>query len=106
DRLRTQGVRLGAVERSGRLSHIEQLAKLPLHVMRLPAAALQAMEPEVIGPMLEVWYRGRRELIAEDVRDLTAIARFWSMGCDYLQGDSLAAASPRLDFDFSEINLS
>jgi len=106
DRLRTQGVRLGAVERSGRLSHIEQLAKLPLHVMRLPAGVLQAMEPEVIGPMLEVWYRGRRELIAEDVRDLTAIARFWSMGCDYLQGDSLAAASPRLDFDFSEINLS
>lgn len=105
DRLRSEGVRLGAVERSGRLSHIEQLAKLPLHVMRLPAAALQAMEPEVIGPMLETWYRGQRELIAEDVRDLTAIARFWSMGCDYLQGDSLAAASPRLDFDFSEINL-
>lgn len=105
ERLHTYGVRLCAVERSGRFSHIEQLAKLPLQVMRLPASALQAMSPEVVGPMLESWYRGQRELIVEDVRDLAAISRFWSMGVDYLQGDALAAAGPRLDFDFSEINL-
>jgi PleD family two-component response regulator/EAL domain-containing protein (putative c-di-GMP-specific phosphodiesterase class I) len=106
DRLRTEGVRLGAVERSGRLSHVVELAKLPLKVMRLPAAALQAMQPSMLGPVLETWYRGGRELIAEDAKDLAAISQFWSIGVDYLQGDALAAASPRLDFDFSEIKLS
>ena len=93
-------------QRSGRLSHVAELAKLPLDVLRLPADVLQASQPEIIGPMLQPWYRERRELILEQVSDLNAIAQFWSMGADYLQGDTLATAGPRLDFDFSEINLS
>ena len=106
DRLHALGLRTGAVERSGRLSHVAELAKLPLDVLRLPADVLQASQPEIIGPMLQPWYRERRELILEQVSDLNAIAQFWSMGADYLQGDTLATAGPRLDFDFSEINLS
>lgn len=106
ERLHALGLRIGAVERSGRLAHVAELAKLPLDVLRLPAEVLQASQPEIIGPMLQPWYRERRELILEQVNDLSAIAQFWSMGADYLQGDTLATAGPRLDFDFSEINLS
>jgi len=105
ERLRADDVRIGAVERSGRLAQVAELAKLPLNVMRLPAASLQAADPTLIGPIMSEWFKGGRELIAEDVRDLGAIARFWNLGVDYLQGDALATASPRLDFDFSEINL-
>lgn len=105
ERLRGDGVRLGAVERSGRLTSIAELAKLPLNVLRLPAAALQALNPTSAGPLLASWYQGGRELIVEDVRDLNSIAGLWNLGVDYLQGDALAAASPRLDFDFSDINL-
>ncbi|MGE4072672.1 MAG: response regulator [Lysobacterales bacterium] len=106
ERLHALGLKVGAVERSGRLAHVAELAKLPLDVLRLPAGVLQSSQPEIIGPMLQPWYRERRELILEEVSDLTAIAQFWSMGADYLQGDTLATAGPRLDFDFSEINLS
>lgn len=105
ERLRADGVRLCAVDRSGRLGQIAALIKLPLNCLRLPAAALQATDATVLGPMLEGWYRGGRELIADDVRDLGVIAKLWNLGVDYLQGDVLATASPRLDFDFSEINL-
>ena len=105
ERLRAEGVRLAAVDRSGRLAHIEALTRLPLNTMRLPAAALQATDPTILGPMLQGWYRGGRELIAEDVRDLGIIAKLWNLGVDYLQGDVLATPGPRLDFDFSEISL-
>jgi PleD family two-component response regulator/EAL domain-containing protein (putative c-di-GMP-specific phosphodiesterase class I) len=106
DRLRADGIRLGAVERSPRLGHLGELVQLPLKVLRLPAAVLQSMDPEISGPVLENWQRSGRELVVEDVRDLGAMTRFWNLGVDYLQGDALATASPRLDFDFSEISLS
>lgn len=105
DRLRADGIRLGVAERSPRLGHLGELVQLPLKVLRLPAAVLQAMDAEVTGPALENWQRSGRELVVEDVRDLSGITRFWNIGADYLQGDALATASPRLDFDFSEINL-
>ena len=106
DRLRADGLRLGVVERSVRLGHLGELVQLPLKVLRLPAAVLLAMDPQSIGPALENWQRSGRELVVEDVRDLAGITRFWNLGVDYLQGDALATPSPRLDFDFSEINLS
>ncbi|HWS25326.1 MAG TPA: response regulator [Xanthomonadales bacterium] len=106
DRLRADGIRLGAVERSARLGHLGELVLLPLKVLRLPSAVLQAMDSEASGPALENWQRSGRELVVEDVRDLGSITRLWNLGIDYLQGDSLATASPRLDFDFSEISLS
>jgi len=105
DRLRADGIRLGVAERSPRLGHLGELVQLPLKVLRLPAAVLQAMDAEATGPALENWQRSGRELVVEDVRDLSGITRFWNIGADYLQGDALATASPRLDFDFSEINL-
>lgn len=105
ERLRADGVRVAAVDRSGRLAQIQALIGLPLNALRLPAATLHTADPTVVGPMLEGWYRGAREVIADDLRDLGAIAKLWNLGVDYLQGDMLATASPRLDFDFSEINL-
>ncbi len=105
-RLCADGIRLGAAERSPRLGLLGELVQLPLKVLRLPAALLQSMDTEVSGPVLENWQRSGRELVVEDVRDLGSITRFWNLGADYLQGDALATAGPRLDFDFSEISLS
>lgn len=104
-RLHADGVMLAAVERSGRMAQLAELERLPLDVLRLPASALQAVEPALAGPLLQSWYASGRKLIVEDVRDLSHVAKFWNLGVDYLQGDSLATAGPRLDFDFSEISL-
>lgn len=104
-RLHADGVMLAAVERSGRMAQLAELGRLPLDVLRLPASALQAVEPALAGPLLQSWYASGRKLIVEDVRDLSHVAKFWNLGVDYLQGDSLATAGPRLDFDFSEISL-
>jgi len=105
ERLAADGVSFAAVDRSGRLAHLKALENLPLQTLRLPAAALQAMEANLVGPVLDAWYRGGREIIIDEIRDLTLIGKFWNMGISYLQGDVLATAGPRLDFDFSEISL-
>ena len=105
ERLKADGVRFAAVDRSGRLSHIKGLEALPLNALRLPAAALQAMEARLVGPVLDAWYRTDRTIIIDEIRDLTLIGKLWNMGVNYLQGDVLATAGPRLDFDFSEISL-
>lgn len=105
ERLEAVGVRFAAVDRSGRLGHIKGLEALPLNTLRLPAAALQAMEASLVTPVLEAWYRSERDIIIDEIRDLTLIGKFWNMGISYLQGDVLATAGPRLDFDFSEISL-
>ncbi len=105
ERLSADGARIGTVDRSGSLALIADLAKLPIHTLRLSAATMQSLEPSVVGPMLEPWFRARRELVVDEISDLNQISRFWNLGVDYLQGDSLATASPRLDFDFSEISL-
>ena len=49
------------------------------------------------------WRRGARGrgVIVDQVRGLDAVTRLWDLGVDYLQGDALAAAGPRLDFDFA-----
>ena len=102
-RLQAQGLRLGAWLPGP--NQLPELQRLPLHLVRMPAATTLALTPELLDPIVGNWSRGGRSLIVDDLHDLTAVARLWSLSVDYLMGDAVAAPGPRLDFDFSEINL-
>lgn len=102
-RLQAQGLRLGAWLPGP--NQLPELQRLPLHLVRMPAAATLALTPELLDPIVGNWSRGGRSLIVDELHDLTAVARLWSLSVDYLMGDAVAAPGPRLDFDFSEINL-
>ncbi len=102
-RLQAQGLRLAA--HLPNATHLAQLLRLPLHLARIPAAALLSLPADVLDPILGAWSQGGRALVIDEMHDLNSVARLWSLGVDYLMGDAMAAAGPRLDFDFSEINL-
>lgn len=102
-RLQAQGLRLGAYLPNA--THLAQLLRLPLHLVRIPARAILSLPPDVLDPIIGAWSQGGRALVVDELQDLNAVARLWSLGVDYLMGDAMAAAGPRLDFDFSEINL-
>lgn len=104
-RLQAVGLRLAAADRSGRLSALTALVHLPLHLLCMPARAVLATEDGSLAPLLQAWYAAGRTLLVTGVEDLSQVAKFWSLGIDYLQGESIAAAGCRPDFDFSEISL-
>ena len=102
-RLQAQGLRLAAWLPGP--NQLPELQRLPLHLVRMPAATMLALAPEILDPIIGNWSRSGRALIVDELHDLTAVARLWSLAADYLMGDAVAAPGPRLDFDFSEINL-
>ncbi len=102
-RLRLDGVRIHAVDRSGEMARLEALQALPLDGVRMSAGHLLAITPELIGRLINRWHTAGRVIIVDGVDEVSLLASLWSLGVDYLQGDSVAAAGPRLDFDFSEL---
>ncbi len=101
-RLRQDGVRVHAIDRSGEMASLEALQALPLDGLRLSAGHLLATRPELITRLIDRWHAGGRVIIVDGVDEVSLLANLWSLGVDYLQGDSVAAPGPRLDFDFSE----
>ena len=55
----------------------------------------------MFADLLAPWRARGRGVIVDQVRGLDAVTRLWDLGVDSLQGDALAAAGPRLDFDFA-----
>lgn len=102
-RLRHDGVRVHAVERSGELDQLDALRQLPLDGVRLSASHLLATKPELVGRLISSWHGQGRVIIVDGVDEVALLASLWPLGVDYLQGDSVAAAGPRLDFDFLEL---
>lgn len=95
-RLTGTGLALAASSRSPSLDLLEQLSSLPVQLLRLPQSCLQGSEPAV---RIAAWHALGRELLIDRVESMAAVSGLWNLGVDYLQGDALAAASPRLDFE-------
>jgi len=95
-RLVATGLALAASSRSPSLDLLEQLSAAPVQLLRLPQSTLQGPEP---AARIAAWHALGRELLIDRVDSMAAVSGLWSLGVDYLQGDALAAASPRLDFE-------
>ena len=102
--LKECGVTLAVVDASDSLARLEQLHRLPIDLLRLPHAAIEGVPAAALAAMLAPWRAKGCELIVDQVRDVEAVPGLWALGVDYLQGDALAAAGPRLDFDFVKVN--
>lgn len=100
-RLKACDLTLSLSEPSGSLARLETLQDLPADLLRLPHSAVDGVDPVVFSELLAPWRAQGRGIIVDQVRNLDNVTRLWGLGIDYLQGDALAAAGPRLDFDFS-----
>lgn len=97
--------KLGIVldDRSGSLVQISEYMKMPATQLRIPFAAVSKLDPEAFIVALSGWRALGRAIVVDAVDEVAAVMRLWSFGIDYLEGDALAAPSPRLDFAHSEI---
>jgi PleD family two-component response regulator/EAL domain-containing protein (putative c-di-GMP-specific phosphodiesterase class I) len=100
-RLEACGIVLALHDRSGSLSRLEQWLALPVELLRLPFAAVDGLPEAAFSELLAPWHRQQRELLVDRVDRLESVPPLWALGIGYLQGDALAAAGPRLDYDFT-----
>ena len=103
--LHEDGFRLSVDEGSGGLSLVEHLLAVPADFLRLPHGAIAGVSPQAFAAHMADWRTGGRGLIVDGVRNLDNVRDLWALGIDYLQGDALAAAGPRLDYDFGQVQL-
>jgi CheY-like chemotaxis protein/EAL domain-containing protein (putative c-di-GMP-specific phosphodiesterase class I) len=100
-RLKGCGIVLAMHDRSGSLTRLEQWLALPVDLLRLPFAAVDGLPESAFSELLAPWHRQQRELLVDRVDRLESVPQLWALGIGYLQGDPLAAAGPRLDYDFT-----
>ena len=86
-------------DRSGSLMRVPDYLALPVNMLRVPYHAVADLSVENFASMLGPWREAGRSVIVDQVEDVSAVSRLWSFGVDYLQGDALAAAGPRLDYE-------
>jgi predicted signal transduction protein with EAL and GGDEF domain len=99
-KLREIGIRIGLYEQALKLDRIPTWTKLPIDVLRIQVATVNAMTPEAFRESLTGWKNLGRQLIVDGVEKTGEVARFEGLGVDYLRGHALATIGPRLDFDF------
>lgn len=100
-RLEGQGVVIAIADGSGDLARIAQLQRLPAGLLRLPLAALDSVGSARFRELLAPWQANGRELLVDQVEDVTRVHGLWQLQATYAQGDALAASSPRLDYEFT-----
>ena len=98
--LHDAGVTLSLAEPSGSLALLDRLYDTPVHFLRLPHSALEGVGAAAFSTLMAPWRDRGRGVIVDQVRHLDAVSQLWDLGIDFLQGDTLAATSPRLDYDF------
>jgi EAL domain-containing protein (putative c-di-GMP-specific phosphodiesterase class I)/GGDEF domain-containing protein len=99
-KLRELGVRIGLSDRSGGLERVSTWSKLPVDVLRLQVAVVDALPAEAFRESLAPWREQGRQLIVDSVEKASDMARFAGLGVDYMRGEGLAAIGPRPDYDF------
>ncbi|MCG6117356.1 MAG: response regulator [Aquimonas sp.] len=98
-RLLASGCSLAACSRRPTLDLLQSLARLPLRLLRLPHPVLGSAPAEAITESIRGWHALGRELLVDEVPSVAEVGSLWSLGIDYLQGDVLAAAAPRPDYE-------
>jgi CheY-like chemotaxis protein/EAL domain-containing protein (putative c-di-GMP-specific phosphodiesterase class I)/GGDEF domain-containing protein len=104
-RLKESGICISLSDQSGSVTRLERLLPLPADLLRLPFRAVNGIPPKAFAELLAPWRAAGRMLIIDHVEDINAVSQLWSLGIGYLQGDALAAAGPRLDYDFLQAGI-
>jgi CheY-like chemotaxis protein/EAL domain-containing protein (putative c-di-GMP-specific phosphodiesterase class I) len=104
-RLEDQGVVIAISDTSGTLDRIHELQKLPAGILRLPVSAVDSVAAATFVELLTPWQSSGRGLIADGVENVDNVGRLWELNIDYVQGDGLAASSPRLDYEFTQFGV-
>jgi CheY-like chemotaxis protein/EAL domain-containing protein (putative c-di-GMP-specific phosphodiesterase class I)/GGDEF domain-containing protein len=99
-RLRGGGICISVSDPSGGMTRLERLQSVPADLLRLPFRAVAGVPPKAFAELLAPWRAAGRQLIVDHVEDMGAVSQLWSLGVAHVQGDALAAAGPRLDYDF------
>jgi|GEM_PF-1680542 len=96
------GVTIVLSDDSGGLARIEALQQFPVAMLRLPYGAVENVPSNTFMELMRPWYASGRSLIVDRVANTDAVAQLWVLEIAYLQGDTLAASGPRLDYEFVE----
>jgi len=99
-RLREGSICISLSDQSGGMTRLERLHALPADLLRLPFRAVAGVPAKAFAELLAPWRAAGRQLIVDHVEDMGAVSQLWSLGVSHVQGDALAAAGPRLDYDF------
>jgi CheY-like chemotaxis protein/EAL domain-containing protein (putative c-di-GMP-specific phosphodiesterase class I)/GGDEF domain-containing protein len=104
-RLKESGIAISLSDQSGSMTRLERLQALPADLLRLPFRAVNGIPAKAFAELLAPWRAAGRMLIVDHVEDINTVSQMWSLGVGYLQGDALAAAGPRLDYDFLQAGI-
>jgi CheY-like chemotaxis protein/EAL domain-containing protein (putative c-di-GMP-specific phosphodiesterase class I) len=104
-KLKDSGICISLSDQSGSVTRLERLQALPADLLRLPFRAVNGIPAKAFAELLAPWRAAGRQVIVDDVEDINAVSQLWSLGIGYLQGDALAAAGPRLDYDFLQAGI-
>jgi multidomain signaling protein FimX len=102
-RLRSLDVGLTLNESAGLLTRMAAYQALPATQLRVPYSAVHTLDANALALIFNTWRQSGRALIVDHIDDVAAVMRLWSFGIDYLQGDTLAAPSPRLELGAIEV---
>lgn len=101
-RIKQLGIAISLADNSGSLTRIEQLQNMPIDMLRLPFSAIDGVPVKTFSDLVAPWRASGCTLIIDQIEDVSAVSQLWALGIGYLQGDTLAASSPRLDYDFMQ----
>jgi EAL domain-containing protein (putative c-di-GMP-specific phosphodiesterase class I) len=104
-RLKEMRIAISLADNSGSLARIEQLQQLPVDMLRLPFSAIDGLPVKTFSDLVEPWRAHGCTVIIDHIEDVSAVSQLWALGIGYLQGDSLAASGPRLDYDFQQVGI-
>lgn len=95
--LSAMGMHLACSDSSGSVTALHDLLSAPLHLLRLPHAAIQQAPTAQLAELITQWRSSGRQLLVDGVESMKAVSNLWNLGIDYLQGDALATAVPRIE---------
>ncbi len=98
-RLIEGGWRLGCRVQHWDLIQLSALCKRPIQLLRVAHSVLFGLAAAELGAAVSAWQASGREWLVDEVAAVGAVSELWAAGVDYLQGEALAAASPRPDFE-------
>ena len=101
-RLEDHGIVIALADDASDLARLPQLQRFPAGLLRLPLAAIDSVPAARFRELLAPWRASGRGLIADEVPDVGAVSRLFDLEIGFVQGDSLAASGPRLDYEFSQ----
>jgi len=94
---------IGIVLSDQSLAHVDEFQSLPFNMLRIPHSQVAALSTEEFVKIFGNWRASGRATIVDGISDVTAVSHLWSMGVEYVQGDALATAGPRLDYESAQM---